>query len=49
NRSSHFLFRCLLRIRGVLSKALELVEGCPCPDGCLACIHDHGCTGYNAV
>ncbi|CAM9165634.1 unnamed protein product [Ectocarpus sp. 6 AP-2014] len=34
--------------RGVLSKALELVEGCPCPDGCLACIHDHGCTGYNA-
>ncbi|CAN0482830.1 unnamed protein product [Scytosiphon promiscuus] len=32
-----------------MSKALELVEGCPCPDGCLACIHDHGCTGYNSA
>lgn len=35
--------------RAVLSKALELVEGCPCPDGCLACVHNHACTGYNAV
>ena len=32
-----------------MCKALELVEGCPCPDGCLACIHDHGCTGYNSA
>lgn len=37
------------RARAVLSKALELVEGCPCSDGCLACVHDHSCTGYNAV
>ncbi|CAN0256754.1 unnamed protein product [Scytosiphon promiscuus] len=35
--------------RAVLSKALELIEGCPCPDGCLSCIHDHSCTGYNAI
>eukprot|EP00752_Nemacystus_decipiens_P007203 g6448.t1 len=35
--------------RAVLSKALELVEGCPCPDGCLACVHDHACMGYNAI
>ncbi|CAM9206801.1 unnamed protein product, partial [Laminaria digitata] len=35
--------------RAVMTKALELVEGCPCPDGCLACIHDHGCTGYNSA
>ncbi|CAM9481571.1 unnamed protein product [Discosporangium mesarthrocarpum] len=35
--------------RGVLSKALELLEGCPCQDGCLTCIHDHSCTGYNSL
>lgn len=41
--------RCKCFVRAVLCKALELVEGCPCPDGCLACIHDHACTGYNSV
>ncbi|CAN0251393.1 unnamed protein product, partial [Ectocarpus fasciculatus] len=45
---SDAMFGCHRHVLAVLSKALELVEGCPCPDGCLACIHDHGCTGYNA-
>ncbi|CAM9143408.1 unnamed protein product [Choristocarpus tenellus] len=35
--------------RDVMSKALQLLEGCCCPDGCLNCIHDHGCTGYNSL